>query len=278
MSLVNFANFAQAAYATLGGAMSSAAQASARQAPSSAFAEVQAQIFSESNTVILQYDDSAVNGGGSGTSLSLTVFKSTSGNLTLAIRGTAEAGDFYPTNLDIGLHGAVYDQIVALYNWWQRASQSAGSVTQYRVVEHTMAQAPASSLWLYSVSNETGDRVVVQERVADASAAGELLPALALDTDHKLDVTGHSLAGHLAMAFAALFSPKVSTVAAVARSTRSSIWGSPRLGRFVSRIPRRFRTCSMCPLITISPRLHSHFAGPASRLRLRRTEAEESIR
>ena len=49
------------------------------------------------------------------TSLSATVFKDTSGNLTLAFRGTAELtgspNDLAPTDTDIFLHGAGYDQI-----------------------------------------------------------------------------------------------------------------------------------------------------------------------
>ena len=39
----------------------------------------------------------------------------------------------------------------------------------------------------------------------DAVATGELVGALVQDSDHLLDITGHSLGGHLAMAFGTLF-------------------------------------------------------------------------
>ena len=64
--------------------------------------------------VITQFNDTE-------TSFSATVFKeAVTGNLTLAFKGTLEFGDFIPTDGDIALHGAAYDQIVAMYNWWQR--------------------------------------------------------------------------------------------------------------------------------------------------------------
>mgnify|MGYP003385787002 CR=1 FL=1 len=74
--------------------------------------------------VVTQFNDTE-------TSFSATVFKeAVTGNLTLAIRGTAEGGDFIPTDTDIALHGAGYDQIVAMYNWWQRASASTSETVQ----------------------------------------------------------------------------------------------------------------------------------------------------
>ena len=76
--------------------------------------------------IVTQFSDTA-------TSFSATVFKDTSGNLTLAIRGTSEPGDFIPTDRDIALSGAGHDQIVAMYNWWLRVSTPEGqSVNQYQ--------------------------------------------------------------------------------------------------------------------------------------------------
>ena len=58
--------------------------------------------------IVTQFNDTE-------TSLSATVFKDASGNLTLAFRGTAELtgspNDLTPTDADIFLHGYGYDQI-----------------------------------------------------------------------------------------------------------------------------------------------------------------------
>jgi hypothetical protein len=74
-------------------------------------------------TVITQFNDTPAEGG-MGTSFSATVFRDASGNLTLAIRGTAElwgtSNDLSPADRQILLSGAGYDQIVAMWNWWQR--------------------------------------------------------------------------------------------------------------------------------------------------------------
>lgn len=80
-------------------------------------------------TIVTQYNDTPAEGG-LGTSFSATVFKDTSGNLTLAFRGTLEGGDFVPTDAEIALNGTGYDQIVAMYNWWQRETTPSGQEVQ----------------------------------------------------------------------------------------------------------------------------------------------------
>ncbi len=93
----------------------------------------QAVEFSSNYTVVTQYNDTPIEDG-LGTSFSATVFKDTDGNLTLAIRGTLELGDIVPTDANIATEGAGYDQIVAMYNWWQRVSNPIGqSVPQYTI-------------------------------------------------------------------------------------------------------------------------------------------------
>ena len=97
MTLSLSAQFAQAAYATLANGMAGPSFADALQSPSSGFTLTQAQRFAAEQTVVLQYDDDAAGAGGNNTSLSATVFKDTSGQLTLAIRGTLElVGDITP--------------------------------------------------------------------------------------------------------------------------------------------------------------------------------------
>jgi Ca2+-binding RTX toxin-like protein len=154
--------------------------------------------------VVTQFNDST-------TSYSATVFKDASGNLTLAIRGTLEAGDFVPTDLNIAVDGAGYDQIIAMANWWRRASSPQGQmVQQYRVAPYGIGPGtPSDGVFLYS-----GPGVLYFLEAGPAVAAtGELVGSLGFDADHRVDVVGHSLGGHLSMAFNTLFLATVAEVA-----------------------------------------------------------------
>jgi hypothetical protein len=99
------------------------------------------------------------------TGFSVTVFKSATGQLTLAIRGTDDLslGNDGNDNASIFTYGVAYEQITAMYDWW-----------------------------------------------ISTSANGVLAAALAADT--VIDVTGHSLGGHLAMAFGSLFATQTADV------------------------------------------------------------------
>lgn len=210
------AQFAQAAYSSLVQGATGELLVTALRDGAAGFANTQAQSFAVDQTVLLQYNDDAAGAGGTGSSLSLTVFQDIDGNLTLAIRGTLESGDFAPTDSMLASQGAGYDQLAALYNWWQRVSAPAGTqVAQYRVRTIDLADpSPTDTLLpLYALPSMGSNHVVVLERITDASASGDLIPALATDDDHKLDVTGHSLGGHLSMGFAALFPSVTASVA-----------------------------------------------------------------
>ncbi len=182
MTTVNFlyqqAELAMAAYALLneGETESQIANLIAQ-----GFSQKQAEEFSAIYPeIVTQYNDTD-------TSFSATVFKDASGQLTLAIKGTQEFGDFVPTDDFIAGNGAGYDQIIAMYNWWQRVSSPAGqSVTQFRF---TTSVAGAFI-----------------EEAPDIIATGELVDDISNDPDQKLNVTGHSLGAHLALAFNSLFS------------------------------------------------------------------------
>jgi len=156
----------------------------------------QAKQFAQTYSVVTQYTDTPAEGG-LGTSFSATVFKDAQGNLTLAIRGTAEligSPNDLTTDADIALAGAAYDQIVAMYNWWQRETAPKDSlVAQYRLVQ-----------------TSSDPRAIVLngkclEPAGEVAAGGKLRDVISGDADRKLDVTGHSLGGHLAMVFGALF-------------------------------------------------------------------------
>ena len=193
-SLHEMAAASQAAYATIPVGANADALANALREPDAAFTLTQATAFAAQHSVVLQYNDDTA-AGGQGTSLSVTVFRDTTGKLTLAIRGTLEIEDWLQSNSHIGVGGAAYDQIAALYSWWLRASATAGtSVPQYRLSPTNEGQPDAVSV--------SGGFLV---RANDASATGELSAVLAADGDGRIDVAGHSLGGHLAMAFAGMF-------------------------------------------------------------------------
>lgn len=190
--LAQQATFAQAAYASgLFAGMTRSQLESEVVKPSASFAATQASLFSADYDVVLQYNDTAAEGG-QDSSLSLTVFRDRATNaLTLAIRGTVftEFGDLSADG-QLAVHGAAVSQIVALWNWWARVTGPENTlVAQYRMT-----------------SLEDG----AIGRDADATASGSLRPVLAT-AGGAIAVTGHSLGGHLAMAFQALFPQVVST-------------------------------------------------------------------
>jgi pimeloyl-ACP methyl ester carboxylesterase len=195
---------AQAAYASLSG--SNPAIIDALQEPDGGFTATQAQTFASKQSVVLQYNDDASILVGNGTSLSVTVFKDVGTNaLTLAIRGTQQPEDWDTANNSIVLGGAGYPQIAALYNWWLRATMPAGSMVEQFAVYAT-DQGDPTALAL------TGGGYLVHK--ADVAATGELVGVLSADADGKVDVTGHSLGGHLAMAFGAMFDSATASVTA----------------------------------------------------------------
>lgn len=131
------AQLAQAAYSTLSAGMSATDFAQALRPPSGEFTATQAQQLGANYSVVLQYDDRSP--GGNNTGLSLTVFKDLSTNqLTLAVRGTTSSDTYdLATDGSILVNGAGYDQIVALYNWWRRASAAFGTPVHQYVISDT---------------------------------------------------------------------------------------------------------------------------------------------
>ncbi|KAB2875820.1 MAG: hypothetical protein F9K36_04300 [Burkholderiaceae bacterium] len=126
-SIHTLARAAQASYEALSAGDTRDTLAAKLQTERGGFTLTQATRFAAEQSVVVQYNDDAAGTGTQGTSLSVTVFKDSAGNVTLAIRGTLEApGDFTPTDAPyIALGGAAYDQIAALYSWWLRRCRIA---------------------------------------------------------------------------------------------------------------------------------------------------------
>lgn len=156
--------------------------------------------------------------------LDVTVYRDAAGSLSLGIRGTLPGRDLTITDMQIAFQGAAYDQIVALWNWWKKASTPTGEVAQFVLSSRTTVSAfpptndTPGAVYLYSSTLSTGpDGTSLTthhylEPAAPVPATGELVPLLAADPDHKIDVTGHSLGAHLALAFNSLFGPSVGQV------------------------------------------------------------------
>ena len=169
-------------------------------------------------TIVTQYADTLA-AGGMGTGFNATVFKDAVGNLALAIRGTdslsvgGNASDL-STGLDIVGSGAGYDQIVAMVNWWLRATATKDQmVNQFRLAEVPLIQVSEGAVVLRpGTAPETS--YVLDVAPQQVKATGEVKAALDLDPDLRVEVTGHSLGGHLAMAFSTLFAAQTEQVTA----------------------------------------------------------------
>ena len=145
----------------------------------------------------------------SGTGFSATVFQEAGadGPITVAIRGTSEAlPDLVGADSELATCGAAYHQIVDMYNWWiKESSELNQSVNQYRIEQASSSSGPMPTGSVMELYREPG---------ADGRAT-----YLVLDQDAEtgtgaffgqtVNVTGHSLGGHLASAFTALFSGQV---------------------------------------------------------------------
>ncbi|MEO8384986.1 MAG: hypothetical protein ABI583_07085 [Betaproteobacteria bacterium] len=131
------------------------------------------------------------------------------GQYTFAFRGTEVGQQFGidPAVADLGqlvANGAAFDQIIDLYNFVQRVTHADKATIQqaYRVDGATL---PASGFFLTTgdSASPSGQRYssIAFESVSNVKLAGEA--TIAATT--TVDSTGHSLGGHLAVAFSRLF-------------------------------------------------------------------------
>ncbi len=222
------------------------------------FAAPQAIRFRDRFEVAVATFNDAVSSVGSGsTSFDVTVFKGRTetnrNQIFLAIRGTQQFDlSVSPNDLEavqdfLNQKGAA-SQIVAMYNWWQRVSSTNRTdLAQYVIVHVSDDQArPAGGIPLSASipvtlgGNGVADYLV---RVMDAASTGDLVPLLSSDPDAKVVVTGSSMGGHLAMAFAGLFAGQVDqAVAFNAPGFPDNGYLQTLFGALGGNIPRRGNT------------------------------------
>jgi hypothetical protein len=145
--------------------------------------------------------------------LSVSVFKDkTSQEITIAFRGTELSGPDIQSDLTLFFEGAAFDQIIALYNWWMRESATgAQPVTQYTTglydVNFENLPQGAVELYRFNTFNGTDGTVTTGVYLLESTpfqSEGEG-QAVALSFSQFKNIVGHSLGGHLAMAFEQLF-------------------------------------------------------------------------
>lgn len=204
------------------------------------FSDKQADGFLADWRFIDQYDNSAW-GGLVGTGFSATLFKDIdTGEYSFAIRGSKGANDFIADAQLIATDGIAVQQVVDMYNYWTSLTTSSGSsylaaklntqiaATTFLSILYagSVAGVPdalstlfggATSIDSYDVARavliaggyiieggnvyqlERGDSQILLSGSDIATGLGKLSSGASVNVD------GHSLGGHLAMAFSRLF-------------------------------------------------------------------------
>lgn len=184
------------------------------------FALSQADRFANRFTVALPTFNDAISLGGSGsTSFDATVLigkdsapgTGNNNEIHIALRGTQQrAGSPNDLAASYGIlsEGAAIEQIIAMHNWYRRISAVPGqSVAQFGIATFAIFE-PVPPEYVLIRADDTIRQYIY--RLPDITASGELSAFLAADPDRKVTVSGSSLGGHLAMAFAALFPEQTS--------------------------------------------------------------------
>ncbi|MDE2309286.1 MAG: hypothetical protein KGL01_00475, partial [Betaproteobacteria bacterium] len=201
------------------------------------FSTAQAAEFVKHWRVVNQY---TASGGllGQGSGFSATVFESIDnpGQYSLAMRGTAGATDLLADAGDVLADGIALDQVVDMYNYWQ--SLNTSGIYQAAKLETSLMETAALNLLLPGAARDAAIAALkASGAILDSTLGGLTIEVrrivkgdsniLLVDTPlatgsgtfavcpANLNVDGHSLGGHLAMAFSRLFPTAVSSVTAV---------------------------------------------------------------
>lgn len=237
------AQLAEAAYADFSDPNVSIIAALQNTNNGGSFTEAQATEFVKHWKVVNQVPDLA-------SGFSATVFESLDdpGHYSLAIRGSLQWADFLEDAGIFATDGVAVSQVVDLYNYWQYLThtgtyKAATLETQQDATDFLSAlyagndaEVPATLLELfggvdvvtsYDVARDVlvSNDYIVERGIVYKLGSGDSTNVLAgsdlaegvgkLPADAVVDVDGHSLGGHLAMAFSRLFPGSTSEVTAV---------------------------------------------------------------
>jgi len=220
-SLFAEAQLAEASYADLTGPQAGSTITDPQQVKArlvaEGFSDAQAAAFISQWRVVDHIPDTA-------SGFSATLFErldkgNGTGQFNLAIRGSQQTVDFFKADAgDIFLDGVALDQLVDLYNYWQRLSTPTNDTyTAARLVTLPVETALLIANPLFEVALRARPDVIIDRGVGVAVRTIQPVNSSAL-TDpllqngagfqgviSTLNVSGHSLGGHLAMAFTRLF-------------------------------------------------------------------------
>jgi len=233
--LFDMASLSEAAYADLfqNGATITATSAVQARLVAAGWSDIQATEFLTHYRVISQQPNTA-------TGYSATLFErlgdggTPTGQYVFAQRGTeptAQVGlDLAVDVGDLVADGLAWSQIVDMYNYWKELTTPAGQSYQMASLVESFLP-PASGGFIVDNSPFVPGTKYWQIQLTNASApAGPKVPAGA-----ALDVTGHSLGGHLASAFTRLFDGAASQAYTI-NGAGYSILGSSNLQYVFSQL------------------------------------------
>ena len=186
------------------------------------FTLAQATAFVAEWSVVDQYTASGLFGLTDGSGFSATLFKNKSGEYSLSMRGTAGLTDLSADAGDVLADGVALDQIVDMYNYWQSLTHT-GAYDAVKLDTNLLMTAELQAKYLlnpvaaliyettlradgYIIDNPSHTvRSVLPVSSTELSDARLQNGIGLLPVASAVEVNGHSLGGHLAMAFSRLF-------------------------------------------------------------------------